>query len=215
MERRLQPSGQQPSEKEPQIFRAILFVEFGLGGLALAIAWLIGYGETTEISVRLTTPQLFGQDLLWGTVATLPMFAMAWLVERSRLRSLRHLRLVVRKLVAGTFSDFSTWQVALVSLAAGVSEEMFFRGILFDVLRDKAGMSIVAWAALLASSLLFGLAHAITRVYLVLAMLIGIYLAVVLVCSDSLLAPMVTHALYDFALLEYFLWRLSQNKKAA
>ena len=198
-------------EKEHQIFRAILVVEVGLGGLALAIAWLIGYGETTEISVRLTTPQLFGQDLLWGTVATLPMFAMAWLVERSRLRSLRHLRLVVRKLVAGTFSAFSTWQVALVSLAAGVSEEMFFRGILLDALRDKAGMSITAWAALLASSLLFGLAHAITRAYLLLAMLIGIYLAVVLICTDSLLTPMVTHALYDFVLLEYFLWRHSQQ----
>ena len=214
MERHLQPSGQQPAEKRNQIFRAILVVELGLGGLALAIAWAIGYGETTEIRVRLTTPQLFGQDVLWGTVATLPMFAMAWLVERSRLRSLRHLRLVVRNLIAGAFSEFSTWQVALVSLAAGVSEEMFFRGVLFDALRDQAGMSIVAWAALLGSSLLFGLAHAITRAYLVLATLIGIYLAIVLICTDSLLAPMVTHALYDFVLLEYFLWRLNQQKGA-
>ena len=133
-------------------------------------------------------------------------------MERSRLRSLRHLRLVVRRLVAGTFTEFSTWQVALISLTAGVSEELLFRGILFDALRDKADMSVVTWAALLASSLLFGLAHAITRAYLVLAMLIGIYLAVVLICTDSLLAPMVTHALYDFVLLEYFLWRLAQQK---
>lgn len=213
MEQPLQQSGQQPSEKVPQIFLTILVVEMGLGGFALATAWLIGYRETTEIGVRVNTPQLFSQDLFWGTVATLPMFTMAWLVERSRLRSLRHLRLVVRRLVAGTFTEFSTWQVALISLAAGVSEELLFRGILFDALRDKADMSIVTWAALLASSLLFGLAHAITRAYLVLAMLIGIYLAVVLIYTDSLLAPMVTHALYDFVLLEYFLWRLAQQKR--
>ena len=62
MERPLQQSGQQPPEKVPQIFLTILVVEMGLGGFALATAWLIGYRETTEIGVRVNTPQLFSQQ---------------------------------------------------------------------------------------------------------------------------------------------------------
>ena len=83
------------------------------------------------------------------------MFALAWSVERSRLGSLRFLRFVVRKLVRDLFLEFSTWQIALVSLAAGVSEEMFFRGILFDAICEKLDISLVVWGLMLASSLLF------------------------------------------------------------
>lgn len=200
-------------EPRTRFFRTILVLEVGLGVLSLGIGWLIGYGEIGEIISRLSTPRLFSEDLFWGAIAALPMFALAWLVERSRLGSLRFLRFVVRKLVRDLFLEFSTWQIALVSLAAGVSEEMFFRGILFDAICEKLDISLAAWGLMLVSSLLFGLAHAITRAYLVLATLIGIYLALVLMLFDNLLVPMMTHALYDFVLLKYFLWRLGQQKR--
>ena len=55
--------------------------------------------------------------------------------------------------------------------------------------------------ALLLASLLFGLAHAITRTYVVLATVFGIYLGWLWTASGNLLVPIVAHALYDFVAL--------------
>ena len=193
------------------MFPTVAVVELGLGGLAWTVAWMVAYEGPADVVDRLTRPELLSRDLIWGIAATLPMFAMAWLVERSRWRPLRYLRLVVHKLVVSAFSDCSTWQIALVSMLAGFGEELFFRGIMLDALRGNGGMTWIVAVALLVSSLLFGLAHAMTRAYLVLATLIGLYLGGLLLLSESLLVPMMTHAVYDFVLLEYFLGRRDRN----
>ena len=57
--------------------------------------------------------------------------------------------------------------------------------------------------AVLVTSTLFGLAHLVTPTYAVLAGLIGIYFGVLAVVTDSLLVPIVAHALYDYAALTY------------
>ena len=61
------------------------------------------------------------------------------------------------------------------------------------------------WPALLLASLLFGLAHAMTLTYLVLATLMGLYLGALYAWTDQLLAPMLTHFLYDWAALAWLL----------
>ena len=53
------------------------------------------------------------------------------------------------------------------------------------------------------ASLLFGIAHAITPAYLVLAALIGEYLGGLWLWTGNLLAPIIAHAGYDFIALWY------------
>jgi membrane protease YdiL (CAAX protease family) len=69
------------------------------------------------------------------------------------------------------------------------------------------------WIGVLAASLLFGLLHAITFTYAVLAALMGAYLGLVFAYADhNLLVIVVTHALYDFVVL---LWLLRGPGAAA
>jgi membrane protease YdiL (CAAX protease family) len=51
---------------------------------------------------------------------------------------------------------------------------------------------------LIAVSILFGLAHNITKVYFLLAFLIALYLGALLLLTQNLLVPVAVHALYDF-----------------
>jgi membrane protease YdiL (CAAX protease family) len=88
-----------------------------------------------------------------------------------------------------------------ISCLAGLGEEMLFRGVVQDALAGQ----LPWWAALLAAGALFGLLHAVTPAYAVLAALMGVYLGWLYLYVGDLLAPVVTHALYDFAVL---LWLL-------
>ena len=51
---------------------------------------------------------------------------------------------------------------------------------------------------LLISSLLFGLAHAITRTYVILAGLAGVFFGLQWHYTGNLLAPIISHAVYDY-----------------
>ncbi len=62
-----------------------------------------------------------------------------------------------------------------------------------------------AWTGLAVASVVFGLLHAVTPTYAVLAALIGVYLGGLWQVTGNILTPIVTHALYDFLLLVYLL----------
>jgi membrane protease YdiL (CAAX protease family) len=96
----------------------------------------------------------------------------------------------------------SSWsEIALISVAAGVGEEMLFRGVLQSSLSSWLGLS---WGIVLAS-LLFGLLHPISVPYMFIATFLGLYLGVLWIWVDDLLTVMITHGLYDFAVLGYLL----------
>jgi membrane protease YdiL (CAAX protease family) len=87
--------------------------------------------------------------------------------------------------------------LALLAVAAGVGEEMLFRGTIQGALDRAWGPT----AGVLGASVIFGLLHPITPGYTVIAGLLGAYLGVVWLITGNLLAVMVAHALYDFAAL--------------
>ena len=60
---------------------------------------------------------------------------------------------------------------------------------------------------LIGASLLFGLAHLLTTSYAVVTALAGLYLGGLFLATDNLLAPIVTHAVYDFLALVYLVRR--------
>ena len=92
------------------------------------------------------------------------------------------------------------WQLAVISLLAGVcDQEVFFRSVFQGGLATHIG----AIPALVAS-VIFGFFHLVTKTYAVIATLIGAYLGVLWLAAGNLLAPITTHAVYDFVALVYF-----------
>ena len=96
----------------------------------------------------------------------------------------------------------SSWsEIGLVSLSAGVGEEMLFRGVLQASLIQWLGLYLGVGLA----SLLFGLLHPISVTYMVIIAILGVYLGVVFYSVDNVLTVMITHAVYDFAALGYLI----------
>ena len=59
------------------------------------------------------------------------------------------------------------------------------------------------WLALIAAGTAFGLVHFASRAYAAVAGVMGVYLGALFLLQGSLLAPIVTHTLYDFVALLY------------
>ena len=96
-----------------------------------------------------------------------------------------------------TFGQISAWDVAIISIAAGVGEEMLFRG----VLQPEVG--------LVPASAIFGLLHtggSGTMAFGIWVAVMGAALGGLAVWSDGLIAPIVAHAAYDAAAMTYIRW---------
>lgn len=81
-----------------------------------------------------------------------------------------------------------------VSIAAGIGEELFYRGFLLWY----AAQWLPVWAAVVVSSLLFGLAHVMHGVQATArSTLMGFVLAGLYLFGGSLVAPMILHTAVD------------------
>lgn len=174
----------------PPVVRLTLVVEGALVLLAL------GLGVITDLPPFGTLSFTVASCLL-GLLATLPLLGFLYWSLATRWSAIVRLRTKVVELVVPMFADCSVAHLAVVALAAGIGEEALFRG----VLQPLADRFVPTAAAVGAVAMLFGLAHAVTRTYAVLAGLIGLYLGWLLIVSGTLLVPIVVHALYDFVAL--------------
>ncbi|MEE8311597.1 MAG: CPBP family intramembrane glutamic endopeptidase, partial [Candidatus Binatia bacterium] len=135
--------------------------------------------------------------LLTGVAATAPMlavFAVFMLVDLAPLRTIRE---ILDRFVGMVFARATWLHIAVVSLAAGLGEELLFRGFLQGGLEQLIG---VVPAATLAS-IAFGLAHAVTPTYVVIATAFGAYFGWLWLATGNLLTVVVAHAVYDFVAL--------------
>ena len=142
-----------------------------------------------------------GMDLLAGLVASLPPFLLLVGMLKSTSGVLSDIRKAMEETVRPLFAHWSLFQLAVISLLAGLGEEWLFRGFIQPALGAIIGP---AWS-LVVTSLLFGCAHPITLNYALVTAAVGVYLGGLMMATGNLLAPIVTHAAYDFAALVYFL----------
>jgi len=174
------------------ITRFALLFEAGV----LLFAWILGW--------FLSIPTLRQMNVTWasltaGVLATGPLLLGMWWCSHSRLKPLRRLMRQVDESLVPLFMGTSSGFLLLISLLAGLGEELLFRGVFQSGLTSWLGLPV----ALVATSTLFGLAHLITPTYAILAGLIGFYFGMLAVFTDSLIAPVVAHTLYDWAALTY------------
>lgn len=181
-----------------RLFWLMLAGEAGLGLLGGLL--MLTLNAPPEIQWR--EPQSWG----YGLLATLPLLLIFQALQWATWEPLRRFRDYLDRQVIPLFREWRWWQIALISAAAGWGEELLFRGWL----QTFAGEYIGTTGGLIAASLLFGAAHAMTRLYFFLAVLMGLYFGVLYLWSGDLLIPMLAHGLYDAAAL----WWLTRSERA-
>ncbi len=153
--------------------------------LFLARQWSIALFPLTEHLLR---------DVLIGTAAAAIPFALFCFTLSEKAEGiplLGSIRKMMRGEIKAVFASTTLVDICLISLWAGLAEELLFRGV------------IQARWGLLPASILFGVLHFVTPAYALLAMVIGFYIGLLHHFFQSLLIPIQLHAIYDFGALIY------------
>ena len=142
-----------------------------------------------------------GETLWQITWGLMPLLAGYWLLQVLPFAPLKRIDRIVRELVLQHMGHLKLWQLAVIAALAGIGEELFFRGLIQLGLSSALGLEV--WLAILIASLIFGLAHAVTFTYFLLAFAISVYLGFLFDFTGNLFVPIVIHALYDFFVFLY------------
>lgn len=167
-------------------FYKATFIEASLGLVALGIGLAVGHNPLTGIRVH-------GADLGLGVLASVPPILALAAMRRSRLPAIRRLIDSARDMVREFLSPLSWPRVLLIAAAAGFGEELLFRGLLQPLATLQFGIA----PALIATSILFGLLHFLSKAYVVFAFVFSLYLGIVYFVSGNILVPMLAHGIYD------------------
>jgi membrane protease YdiL (CAAX protease family) len=164
------------------------------GGLligSLLLAWLLD----VQLWDRL---HWSWRDCGWGLLATLPMLVVLVLAG--------NLRRLAADLLGHPLTLCTWYDLILLAILAGISEELLFRG----VLTESFGR-LHPWAGLIVPNVLFALAHALTPSYALIAAAFGLYLSCLseFPGAPNLLRPIVAHAAYDYLA---FLWIIHEYR---
>jgi hypothetical protein len=108
-------------------------------------------------------------DALWGVAAAVPLLVLLVALMRLPLGAIDRLREFCRQFLIPMFREATWRQVLLICALAGIGEEMLFRGLIQLGLADAIGGTSGTIVGIAVASITFGLAHAATRTYAVVA----------------------------------------------
>ena len=175
--------------KLDEFFKSACYFEAALILVAIALGWLADINPFANIVFSETA-------LAYGLLGTAPLFLMFLGLEQVQGRSV----VTIRKLLLNTLGPglhrYHWTDLFMLAAIAGVSEELLFRGVLQPWIESSWGIT----AGLIGSNIVFGLVHAVTPLYALLAALVGIYLGLSLDYGGerNLLTPIIIHGFYDF-----------------
>ena len=175
--------------KLDEFFKSACYFEAALILVAVALGWLADINPFANIVFSETA-------LAYGLLGTAPLFVMFLGLEQVQGRSV----VTIRKLLLNTLGPglhrYHWTDLFMLAAIAGVSEELLFRGVLQPWIESSWGIT----AGLIGSNIVFGLVHAVTPLYALLAALVGIYLGLSLDYGGerNLLTPIIIHGFYDF-----------------
>lgn len=181
-----------PERSEQRAFLIVLIGTAGMGLAAFGVSFILDTPIGPQFSLSIN-------DLMVGVSATVPLVIFLWWFSNTTLEHFASFRRSQIKFFAEIGFRFTPFRIALMAVAAGISEELLFRGVLQTWIAGFAPVMI----AIIASNILFGMLHMRTLLYAVIAGLVGVYLGVLYAITDNLLAPMAAHAFYDAVALEY------------
>lgn len=185
-----------------EVFLTAVVFESALAVFAIFLGWAIGP------SARALVPEFdpsdwwpIGTGLLYGCLAAIPILVFIEIVRRIPWQPIRELEKLSEDGMFKTLLELRPSELILISICAGVGEELLFRGWLMYWIMQGADVlipsEVVLVVALLVSSIVFGLFHPITPLYIVLATIMGLYFGVLVLLTGNLLVPIAAHATYD------------------
>jgi membrane protease YdiL (CAAX protease family) len=192
--------GQEPSSDESEQdelgadsrvpFTLFVLMEAGLAPLALVLGWAFRQPPLADFA--------WNEDAaVIGVAAALPLLTFFAVAMRWPVGPLAKIKAFFDRELAPLLEGCDWPDLALLSLAAGVGEEMLFRGVIQGALARTLGRT----AGIAIAAALFGLLHPVSATYIVVAGLLGAYLGLIWLLSGNLLAVIVAHTLYDFVAL--------------
>lgn len=177
---------------------AALLFQGGIGIIGLLAILVFG------IPVLLLGPG-FWLSLIFGAVGAVATYGLLLLLTRVPGLFPENLE----RQMQGLYDFASSYPLAvlvLLSLLAGIGEELLFRGAIQGWLMEHTDPV----TAVLAASVLFGLVHYVSFTYFLVATGLGLILGTAYLLSESLAMVMVWHAFYDmialFCLLRFPRW---------
>lgn len=189
-------------------YPAKIFWFAALGELGLGI---IGYVAARLFHMK--TEFLGGPDLIFTSGAvvtavfwTVPFVAVFKLLEQFPTDAYRATEEIVRKLM----SPRNAAEIFLFCLAAGVGEEVLFRGFLQSLFARQLNLGNLKGCII--ASLFFGASHSVTPLYFLLSTLAGGYFGWLFVSSGSILQPIIVHTLYDVVVALLIRRRLAKEE---
>jgi len=189
-----EPDDQRSTASPAMSVRTMLRVQGGIVVVAIVLGLIFRQDLLGQIHFSI-------EALNWSVVGTaLMLFTGWWLIDKP-WGWIRELKDLMRQVVVPLFRNAPVGTLFLVSLLAGVGEELLFRGVIQGGLSGLLG----PWLALILASVLFGAMHALTRAYFIIATLMGFYLGLIYLWTGNLLIPILIHFLYDWIVLRYYL----------
>jgi membrane protease YdiL (CAAX protease family) len=182
-------------------YRRILAVEWGVS----LLAWIAFRSQLffTWPGANHTVLQKVGVSFVLGLVsASVVVLVLQVFVTRFNSKLHKKVLAVFKRIafILPVTREERIWFL-LVSLTAGICEEILYRGYLIRYLAD-APMHYEVWIAIAISSLAFGLAHGYQGIGGVVGTgVLGVVMAVIFVVTGSLWLPITLHAIIDLRIL--------------
>lgn len=179
-----------PSPFDPgRFFKSACLFEASLIAVAVVLGWIAGVNPFANLYFS-------DSAVFYGILGTVPLFMLFLFLQELSADSVVSIRRMLLETLAPGLQRCNWADLFILAAVAGLSEEVLFRGVLQPWLESAWG----AKAGLIGSNLVFGLVHAITPLYTVLAALVGIYLGLSMDYGGerNLLTPVIIHGLYDF-----------------
>ena len=175
--------------KFDDFFKSACYFEASLILVAVFLGWVAGIDPFVNIYFSETA-------IAFGLIGTAPLFLMFLALEKVQGESVVNIRKLLLNTLGPGLHRYHWTDLLILAAIAGVSEELLFRGVIQPWIETSWGIS----AGLILSNIVFGLVHAVTPLYAVLAALVGIYLGLSLDYGGerNLLTPIIIHGFYDF-----------------
>ena len=170
-------------------FKKACFFEATLILVAIFLGWIA--------KINLVENLHFSESAIaCGVIGTMPLLLLLLALEQIRVEPLIKIKNLLLETLGPGLQDCHWADLLILAAIAGLSEELLFRGVIQPWIELSWGMTV----GLIGSNIIFGLAHAVTPLYAVLATLVGIYLSLSMDYGGhrNLLLPIVIHGLYDF-----------------
>lgn len=170
-------------------FKKTCYFELSLILVAIGFGWLANINPFANLHFSEFT-------IIYGLIGTVPLFFLYLALEQLPLKSVIKIRDILFQTLGAALQRYHWTDLLILAAVAGISEEILFRGVVQPWIEASWSMT----AGLIATNIIFGLAHAVTPLYAVLATLVGVYLSLSMDYDGSrnLLLPIIIHGLYDF-----------------